>query len=52
MNAYSLDLRQKIVAAKEQGMSTAKLAGALGVGLSSVKRYARRCGRRIATPEE
>jgi transposase len=41
MNAYSLDLREKIVAAKERGMSTAEAARAFGVGLSSVKRYAK-----------
>ena len=41
MNAYSEDLRQKIVAAKERGMSTSEVARAFGVGLSSVKRYAK-----------
>jgi len=41
MNAYSLDLRKKIVAAKNRGMSTVEVARAFGVGLSSVKRYAK-----------
>ena len=41
MNAYSEDLRQKIVAAKERGMSTSEVARTFGVGLSSVKRYAK-----------
>ena len=40
MNAYSLDLRKKIVEAKERGMSTAEVARTFGVGLSTVKRYA------------
>ena len=40
MNAYSLDLRKKIVAAKERGMPTTEVARTFGVGLSSVKRYA------------
>ncbi len=40
MNAYSLDLRKKIVEAKERGMPTAEVARTFGVGLSSVKRYA------------
>ena len=40
-NAYSLDLRGKIVAAKKRGMSTAEVARAFGVGLSTVKRYAK-----------
>ena len=40
MNAYSLDLRKKIVAAKERGMPTSEVARTFGVGLSSVKRYA------------
>ena len=40
MNAYSLDLRKKIVEAKERGTSTAEVARTFGVGLSTVKRYA------------
>src|SRR5215208_6550411 len=40
MNAYSLDLRKKIVEAKERGMPTAEAARTFGVGLSTVKRYA------------
>jgi transposase len=40
MNAYSLDLRKKIVEAKERGMPTAEATRTFGVGLSTVKRYA------------
>ena len=40
MNAYSLDLRKKIVKAKERGTPTAEVARTFGVGLSTVKRYA------------
>jgi transposase len=40
MNVYSLDLRKKIVEAKERGTSTAEVARTFGVGLSTVKRYA------------
>ena len=40
MDAYSLDLRKKIVEAKEWGMPTAEVARTFGVGLSTVKRYA------------
>ena len=40
MNAYSLDLRKKIVEAKERGMPTVEVARAFGVGVSTVKRYA------------
>jgi transposase len=39
MNAYSEDLRKKIVEAKEREMPTTEVARAFGVGLSSVKRY-------------
>jgi transposase len=39
MNAYSLDLRKKIVEAKERGMPTAEVAWTFGVGHSTVKRY-------------
>ena len=41
MDAYSEDLRKKIVEAKERGMPTAEVARVFGVGLSSVKRYAK-----------
>ena len=39
MNAYSLDLREKIVAAVGGGMSKAQTARTFGVGATSVKRY-------------
>jgi transposase len=42
MKAYSEDLRKKIVAALERGMSKAEVARTFDVSLSSVKRYARR----------
>ena len=50
MNAYSLDLRMKIVEAKERGMPTIEVARTFGVGVSSVKRYvaAAREGRPLA----
>jgi transposase len=41
MRAYSEDLRKKIVAALERGMSKAEAARTFSVSLSSVKRYAR-----------
>src|SRR5829696_8568328 len=41
MNAYPEDLRKKIVEAKERGMPTVEVARTFGVGLSSVKRYAK-----------
>ena len=41
MNAYSEDLRKKIVEARERGMPTVEVARTFGVGLSSVKRYAK-----------
>jgi transposase len=41
MRAYSEDLRQKIVAAIERGMSKAQAARDFDVSLSSVKRYSR-----------
>ncbi len=40
MDAYSLDLRKKIVEAKKWGAATAEVAKTFGVGVSSVKRYA------------
>ncbi len=39
MKAYSLDLREKIVAAIGRGMSKAQAARTFGVGATSVKRY-------------
>jgi transposase len=39
MKAYSLDLREKIVAAVRHGMSKAQAARTFGVGATSVKRY-------------
>ena len=40
MNAYSMDLRHKIVEALSIGTPKARVARASGVGLSTVKRYA------------
>ncbi len=50
MNAYSEDLRKKIVEAVERGMTKAEAARTFGVGISSVKRYvaAARAGRPLA----
>lgn len=42
MKAYSLDLRERIVAAVEQGERTVKVAERFGVGLATVKRYINR----------
>jgi transposase len=39
MNAYSEDLRKKIVVAVERGMPKTETARTFGVGISSVKRY-------------
>ena len=39
MNAYSEDLRKKIVQAAERGTTKTEVARAFGVGVSSVKRY-------------
>jgi transposase len=41
MRAYSEDLRKKIVAAVERGMSKAQAARLFDVSLSSVKRYSK-----------
>jgi transposase len=41
MRAYSEDLRKKIVAALERGMSKAEATRLFEVSLSSVKRYSR-----------
>ena len=44
MKAYSLDLRQRIVAATERGISQTEVAATFGVSLSTIKRLvARRC---------
>ncbi len=40
MNAYSLDLRKRIVDAKQRGTPTSEVAKTFGVGVSTVKRYA------------
>jgi transposase len=40
MNAYSEDLRRKIVEAVQRGMPKTDAARTFGVGISSVKRYA------------
>ena len=39
MKAYSVDLREKIVATVGRGMSKAQAARTFGVGATSVKRY-------------
>ena len=39
MKAYSVDLREKIVAAVRRGMSKAQVARTFGVSATSVKRY-------------
>jgi transposase len=41
MNAYSKDLRKKIVQALRRGTGKSEAARSFGVSLSSVKRYAR-----------
>jgi transposase len=41
MKAYSVDLREKIVAIVGRGMSKAQAARTFGVGATSVKRYAK-----------
>ncbi len=50
MNAYSEDLREKIVEAVERGMPEIEALRTFGVGISSVKRYvaAARQGRSLA----
>ena len=50
MNAYSEDLRKKIVEALERGMPKIEAAKTFGVGISSVKRYVAvaRAGRSLA----
>jgi transposase len=41
MNAYSEDLRKKIIEALRRGMGKSQAARTFGVSLSSVKRYAK-----------
>jgi transposase len=41
MNAYSEDLRKKIIEALRRGMGKSEAARTFGVSLSSVKRYAK-----------
>jgi len=50
MDAYSEDLRKKIVEAVERGMPKGEAARLFGVGISSVKRYVAtaRAGRSLA----
>ena len=50
MNAYSEDLREKIVEALRRGMGKSQAARTFSVSLSSVKRYAKRAeeGRSLA----
>src|SRR5215204_3410552 len=50
MNAYSEDLREKIVQALKRGMGKSQAARTFSVSLSSVKRYAKRAeeGRSLA----
>jgi len=47
LDAYSLDLRKKIVGAKQRGMPSAEVARTFGVGASTVNatlpQRARRC---------
>jgi transposase len=45
MEAYSEDLRRKIVGAIERGMPKAQAARTFGVGVSTVKRYAAKAQR-------
>lgn len=42
MKAYSVDPRERVVAAVERGTPMAEVAEAFGVGLASVKRWVRR----------
>jgi transposase len=45
MSGYSVDLRQRIVSAVEEGMSKAQAARTFSVSLSSVKRYVKKAHR-------
>ncbi|HZG61928.1 MAG TPA: helix-turn-helix domain-containing protein [Rubrobacteraceae bacterium] len=40
MNAYSPDLRKKVVEAKQRGTPTSEVVRSFGVGVSTIKRYA------------
>lgn len=42
MRAYSLDLRQRVLAALERGMSRAEAVTTFGVSLSTIKRWVAR----------
>src|SRR3712207_3057549 len=46
MSGYSVDLRQRIVSAVEEGISKAQAARTFSVSLSSVKRHVEKAGRR------
>jgi transposase len=50
MKAYSLDLRERIVAAVAEGVSKAEAARRFSVDLSTVKRYVRRAAAGILAP--
>src|SRR3712207_7381226 len=52
MRAYSEDLRKKMVAAIERGMSKAQAARTFDVSLSSVKRYSRMASQRRSLRSE
>jgi transposase len=52
MNAYSEDLRKKIVEAVERGMPKIEAARTFGVGISSVKRYIATYHQGRSGPEE
>ena len=53
MNAYSEDLRKKIVEAVDRGMPKIEAARTFGVGISSVKRYvATYCEGRSLAPKK
>ncbi|MDP9314899.1 MAG: IS630 transposase-related protein [Chloroflexota bacterium] len=48
MKAYSIDLRQRIVAAVERGMARTQVAATFGVSLSTIKRLLARKRRNAA----
>ena len=54
MNAYSEDLRKKIIEALRRGMGKSQAARTFSVSLSSVKRYAKMAhqGRPLAAPKK
>jgi transposase len=39
MKAYSVDLRQRILAAVDRGMGRAEVAATFGVSLATIKRF-------------